>query len=235
VESFFKDNWKEITMRVIKFAQWNSINDFIAGLPANIEDSYEYSGPIAKLDRWGQGAAKDAETTAKNTAAGLGQEAGSESAALNPFFHQEMTAQHGFDPTQTNELLTAAGAGTGGATSALTGQAELEAARTRNPSGFTKSLDEVARDKQKALAGSSEAIAAQDVLGAKQLNQEGAAGMSGLYGENLKGQLGAMGQQAGDINAEVNASKTGWYQNLLAGIQTGADAYSKIFGGGGKG
>jgi hypothetical protein len=199
------------------------------GLELISEKSYDYTGPIALCDRWGQGAAKDAANTAKTTAVGYGQEAGAEGAALNPFFRQEMTAEHGFDPTQTNELLTAAGAGTGGATSALTGQAELEAARTRNPSGFTKSLDEVARDKQKALAGSSEAIAVQDVLGAKQLNQEGARGMEGLYGTNVKGQLDAMGQQAQDINSEVNAGKSGWYQNLLAGVDAGANVFKALY------
>jgi hypothetical protein len=90
------------------------------------------------------------------------------------------------------------------------------AATTGNASAATKSQQELARDKMKADAGVSEGIAAQDVLGAKTLNQEGAQGMQGLYGENLKGQLSAMGQEAGDINAATEASKAGWLQNVNA-------------------
>jgi hypothetical protein len=74
----------------------------------------------------------------------------------------------------------------------------------------------------KANAGVSEGVAAQDVMGAKQLNQEGAAGESGLYGENLKGQLAAMGQQSADINAATNASQTGWLQSAEGLAKTGA-------------
>ena len=75
----------------------------------------------------------------------------------------------------------------------------------------------------KANADASSTVAAQDVMGAKQLQQQGAQGMSGLYGENLKGQLDAMGQEAGDINAATEASKTGWVQNVEQGVKTGAE------------
>ena len=165
-------------------------------------------------------AAQGAEKTATATGATLGGESQAQQAELNPFYTQEMHATHGYDPTQTNELLTNALAGSGGSAGALTGQAELEAARTRNPSGFSKTLDEAARSQDKAAAGAAEGIATQDVLGAKQLNQEGAAGEAGLYGENLKGQLAAMGQEAPDINAQTDANKTGWLQNMNAVINT---------------
>jgi hypothetical protein len=47
--------------------------------------------------------------------------------------------------------------------------------------------------------------------------------MSGLYGEDLKGQLAAMGQESADINTEINASKTGWLQNVEGVLDTGAN------------
>ena len=187
-----------------------------------LEEAYEYVGPLALADRAAQAAAQNAGKTAATVAGNAGQAATAEEGALTPFYQQEMTAQHGFTPGQTNELLTNALAGAGGATSALTGSAEQEAARTRNPSGFAKSLDEIARDKSKAAAGASEGIAAEDVMAAKQENQQGAAGEMGLFGENTKAQLGAMGQEAGDVNALVNAGNSGWEQQLEAGIKTGA-------------
>lgn len=185
-----------------------------------LEESYIYEGPVALCIRSAANAAQKAATTASDTGATLGSESQAQQAQLNPFYTQEMHAEHGIDPTQTNELLTNALAGSGGSAGALTGQAELQAARTRNPSGFTKALDEASRNQDKAAAGASEGIAAQDVLGAKQLNQEGAAGEAGLYGENLKGQLAAMGQEAPDINAQTQANTQGWVQNMDNIIKT---------------
>jgi hypothetical protein len=160
-----------------------------------------------------EGMAKGAAGVAGNVAAGLGSQVANEGAQLNPFFQREMHAEHLFDPTQTNEMLTAAGAGAGAGAGALETAMQRQDATTGNASAGAKSLDELARQRMKTDAGVSEGIASQDVLGAKQLQQQGAQGMQGLYGENLKGQLGAMGQESADINAATNASKAGWMQN----------------------
>jgi len=167
--------------------------------------------------------AKNAANQAGQVGAGLGQVAGSERSFLDPMFRREATAEHAYDPTQLNELLTAAGAGTGAAAGAAQTEMERNAAHSGNPSAVTSGLQQLARDRMKANAGASEGIAAQDVMGAQQLRQQGLAGESGLYGENLKGQLAAMGQQAEDINAATNASKTGWLQNAEGVINTGAN------------
>jgi hypothetical protein len=97
-----------------------------------------------------------------------------------------------------------------------------------------KTLDEMARDRAKSAAGASEGIAAQDVMGAKQMNQQGAAGMQGLYGTNSANQLSAMKQQSGDISAAANmtASPFADIMNLSnAGASIGGAA-AKAFGGG---
>jgi hypothetical protein len=53
-------------------------------------------------------------------------------------------------------------------------------------------------------------------MGAKKLNQEGAAGMQGLYGTNVGAQLKAMGQANEDIGTEMKAQQQGptWLQGL---------------------
>jgi hypothetical protein len=167
--------------------------------------------------------AKNAAGTAATTAGTLGSQASGELGQLNPFLSREMHAEHGFDPSQMNEMLTAAGVGTGAAAGTAESALQRQAATTGNASGATKSLQEMERDRMKMGAETSESAAAQDVMGAKQLQQQGAAGMSGLYGENLKGQLSAMGQEAGDINAATEASKTGWVQNVEQGVKTAAE------------
>lgn len=182
----------------------------------------EVSEPVALCVRKIQQQAENNATAAGNTATGYGSAASADSANVTPFFNQEMKAQHLFDPGQINEMLTSAGAGTGAAEGAVEGQAGLEAARTRNASGFTKTLDEAARNRMKTAAGTSEGIAAQDVMGAKELNQKGAEGLAGLYGTNVNAQLKAMGQQNEDLGTALQAGQTGWYQNMLGGINAAA-------------
>jgi len=211
------------------------MNDFIAGYPADFETSFNSDVPYARLDRAAQQAAKNAASTAGNVAGQYGGAATSELGTLTPFYQREMTAEHAFDPTQTGELLTAAGAGIGGAAGAEEGRAAEEQAKTRNASGFTKSLDELARDRMKASAGASEGIAAQDVMGAKAENQAGAAGMQGLYGTNVSGQLKAMGQQNEDINTQVEAGKSGWLQNMDQTISALSGAAKAAFPKGAQG
>jgi len=169
-----------------------------------------------------EGMAKAAAGTAADVGANLGSVAAGERGVLQPFAQREMQAEHAFDPSQINELLTAAGAGTGAATGSMNAAMQRQAATTGNAAGATKGLQELARDRMKANAGVSEGVAGQDVLGAQQLRQQGAGLMSGLYGENLHGQFSAMGQEANDINAATNASKTGWLQSAEGLAKTGA-------------
>ena len=115
------------------------------------------------------GTAKANEGQAQGVAGQLGSNASTEGAQLNPFFTQEMNAKHSLDPNQQNELLTNAEAGAGGAFGGAEGLMNANAARTGNATTLTKSLDEMARDKAKSAAGASEGIAAQDIMGAKQL------------------------------------------------------------------
>lgn len=214
--------------RVTYFAKWNSMADFAAGKPADVEVSKSYNGPSALCDRWAQGQAKQSANNDATTASNLQGEAQGEHAQLTPFYSQEMNAKHAYDPTQLNELLTAAEAGSGAAAGDIAAKTDQLAARSGNASGFTKSLQEQARDRMKAAAGSSEGIAAADVQGAKDLNQKGAAGLSGLYGTDTTGMLDAMGQRTKDVNSEVEAGKSGWLQNTLDAAKTISDIGNPI-------
>lgn len=175
------------------------------------EDFPSYEG---RLDRSDQSQAKSAATTAADVA---GQEESSAQAAqgaLTPFYRSEMSATHGFNPGQTQELLNYAGAGVGGSGATAGGEAASEAARTRNTSGFSSALDQNARDRGREMATVNAGVGAQDVMGAKQLNQAGASGESGLYNTDTDAMLKSMGIQTGDINAETQAGQSGWFQNM---------------------
>ena len=180
------------------------------------------------------GAMQNQANQAGTVAGQFGSQAGTEGAALNPFFTQEMKAQHGLTPGQQNEMLTASEAGAGGALGGLGEGIQNNAARTGNATGVGKTLDEMARDRSKAAAGASEGIAAQDVMGAKQMNQAGAAGLSGLYGTNTAGQLSAMKQQSGDISAasQMTASPFADLANIAGLGASVGGAVAKAVGGG---
>jgi hypothetical protein len=75
----------------------------------------------------------------------------------------------------------------------------------------------------KAAAGASEGIQAQNEDLKQTQQQEGAKGLQGMYGTDTSGMLNSQGQEANDINAGVNANKTGWLQNTL-GITNAASA-----------
>jgi hypothetical protein len=170
------------------------------------------------FDRAATNEAKGAAANAAGTAATEQGQANALGAQLTPFYRSEMNAQHAFSPQQQNELLGAAAAGLGGSNATSIGQANSEAARTRNTSGFSAALDQAARDRNAAMGGVGANVAAQDVLGTQALRQQGAAGMQGLYGQDTDAMLKAMGIQNQDINTQIEAGKSGWLQNMNATI-----------------
>lgn len=172
------------------------------------------------FDRAAQSEAKSAFNEAQNVSAQEASQAAAERAQLLPFYRHEMSAQHLFNPNQTNELLNYAGEATAGSGAGAAGEAASAAARTRNTSGFTPALDENARQRAQIMSKANLGVGSEDIMGAKQLNQQGAQGMAGLEGIDTKAMLEAMGQQAPDINAQVNAGKSGWFQNMTDMIRS---------------
>lgn len=177
-------------------------------------ESELYTGPWARCDRSAQSQGKTAASNAGSTAASEQGNANNAQASLTPFYKQEMNAQHLYTPDQTNELLGYAGAATGGTGATAMGEANSEAARTRNTSGFSSALDATARDRQRQLSEANLGVGAQDIMGAKQLNQEGAAGTAGLNQLDTDAMLKSMGLQNQDINTQIDAGKSGWLQSL---------------------
>ena len=173
-----------------------------------------YDGPVDRCDRAAQNQANNAQATAGATAGTYETEGQAIQHQVTPWLTRRLTAEHSMSPDQLNQMLSYAGAGAGGATGAYTGENELEAARTRNTGGYQGSLDAMARQRQMSLAKASEGIGAEDVSGALQNQREAAGGLGEMASMDTGAALKAMGIQTGDINAEIEASKTGWFQNM---------------------
>ena len=169
--------------------------------------------------------ASNAYKQATDTSNRLGAQASGISANLTPFLTQEMQHPQGYSQQDTSSMLAAGMGAAGGANSGLVGQANQQAAVSRNAGGFQSALDAAARERSKAEAGTAEGIAAQNAGVKLNQQQEGAKGLQGMYGTDTSGMLEASGQEANDINAEVNASKSGWLQNMNNTIASLTGAY----------
>lgn len=167
------------------------------------------------MSRAAQSQAKSAFGQAQGAAGLLQGMASNASSSLLPFLTRELNAQHTLTPQQTGELMTEAAAGTGGAASGITGEAGLKSARTRNAAGLTGVEDQAARSKEQAMAKTGEGVAAKDIALTQAGRQSAARGLQGLYGVDTSGMLRAMGLEPQDINAEIKAGNSGWFQKLF--------------------
>lgn len=174
--------------------------------------------------------ASTAATTAANTGANLGAEASGVGANLTPFLTQEMFHPEGIGQAGIGDETSAALGGAGGAASGLTGIADQKAAASRNAGGYQAALADAARSRDQAAAGASEKIAAGNEQAKLGQQQQGAEGLGSMYKTDTSGMLQAMGQEAPDVNAEVNADKQGWLQDTSALLQD-AGSVASLAGG----
>lgn len=177
--------------------------------------------------------ANNAAQTAANTGTQLGAEGQGIGSTLTPFLTSELEHPMGYGQQGDSAMLAAGLGGAGGADAGVVGQANQEAATSRNAGGFQAVLDDAARSRSKAAAGASEGIASQDANLKQQQTQDAASGLSKMYGTDTSGMLDAMQQQAPDINAETNANNSGWLQNTTSVLKALQGAGGKGAGGGG--
>lgn len=184
------------------------------------KDRVAYDGPWAKCDRSINSAAKANAKNAGATGATFGAEAGQERGSVVPGLEREAQGQQGFSPTDLNNMSVSAMQGIGGSNAGITGQANLEAARTRNAGGFAGALDEASRNKDRALGNSALNIQNENAQ-QKQSNQKFAQGqLTGLVGQDSNSMLKAMGLQDQDLNTGLKADQTGWFQDFNQLMQT---------------
>lgn len=142
-------------------------------------------------------------------------------------YQDEATNPQGIGEKGLNAENTASQQSIGGSVAGAVGQNNLMAARTRNKGGYQIANNESMRSGMRQNSQNAvENIAANERL-KEQQRQEGLAGQHGLYNTNEQEQLGALGQETGATNAETNAGKSGWLQNMLQIIATLNPGYSK--------
>jgi hypothetical protein len=177
-------------------------------------------------------AAQNAAQTAAQTAAQYGAQAGALGGMLVPTIESDVMNAPGLSPAQQNAMIGAAEGGLGGAASGLVGEAALAGARSRNVgAGTTGALDEIAREKMRTSAGIGLDVATKNAMLQQQQRANALKQLEGIYGTQTGAQLKAQSLVPEDINAWVNASKSGWLQNV-EGVMGAVSGMAGGIGGG---
>ena len=171
-----------------------------------------------------------AANTARDTGAGYGAQGQAIGSTLTPFLTSELMHPQGFSQQDQSAQVAAGLAGAGGANAGLAGEAAQRAGVSRNAGGFQAALGQAARERQKAAAGASEGIAAENANLRESQRQQAAKGLQGLYGTDVGAQLESQENVASDINAEAQAGMHGLAAEHLDAIIAGANLIGAIKG-----
>lgn len=154
--------------------------------------------------------AKTAATTAQNMSTGFNSNANQLYGTVAPELTQQLRNPTGLTPTEKSNMTTAGMQTAGGAMSGAVGQGALQAARTRNAGGADAAIQESARNAGQANGNTALKTEMADAS-LKEKNRQGAlAGLGGLLGGQTQASIGALGQVAPNVNADVNAQNASW-------------------------
>lgn len=179
----------------------------------------------------GQNAYNEANQTANQNS----EQASQISSSLVPGLEREAATPTGYTPQEMSDQLVASEQGAGGANAGITGQANLEAARTRNSSALSGVLDSAARDKTRQLSQNALDIQNKSATLGQQKQMAAQSELGKLYGIDTSADIEAQGLMPQDIKAEADANQTGWFQNMIAAWNQGNNtlqSIGKLMGGG---
>lgn len=173
------------------------------------------------------GAATQAQT---NSGAQLGA-ANNISSLLVPTLENQIANPQGINPTDLAAMRTSNEQAAGGSTAAAVGQGALRAARTRNagaPAAATAQGVQNAGE-QLSTANLDTNLANQKAKLGQQ--SQATSELGSLYGTNINAGNNALGQVAGDVNANTNAENASYdwansiFDPILSAAGGGAGAY----------
>lgn len=187
------------------------------------------------MARQQQQQANNTYNSASTNAANYGGDASQIGGTLTPFLTQRLTNPSGYSQSDMGAMLANAMGSAGGATSGITGQANLQAGRSRNDAGFSTALDDAARQKTAASAQASEGVAANNANLKQDQSNNAAKMLSGLYGTDVGAQNSSLNTADQATATGIQAGQSGWLQNLtgilnsVGGLATGGAALKKAF------
>lgn len=168
------------------------------------------------MARQQQNQANATNASATGNAAQYGGDASSINGTLTPFLAQRLLNPQGYSQGDMGAMLANALGSAGGATSGVTGQANLEAGRSRNDAGFSTALDSAARSRTAAAANASEGVAANNADLKQSQSNNAASMLSGLYGTDVGAQNSNLNTANNATQVGLQAGQSGWMQQIPA-------------------
>jgi hypothetical protein len=132
---------------------------------------------------------------------------------LNPTLEQEATNPEGYTPQQLAYVNTASQQSLGGGAAATTGQANLEAARTRNAGGFQGAVGSANRGVERQASQNALGIQQSQANLQQAQRQQALSSLQSLYGTNLGASQGYLNSSNQALQAENQAPN--FWQNYL--------------------
>lgn len=154
--------------------------------------------------------AKAGATSAQNISNQSAANSGALYSTLAPQLEAEAAHPAGYSPVDMAAMNTAAMQTGGGAMAGAVGQGGLEAARTRNAGGSDAAIQESARNAGQQASRGALGTQINNANLKEQQRRAALGGLESLYGGNLNTSVGALGQVAGNVNADTNAENASW-------------------------
>ena len=178
----------------------------------------------------GSQAATGAATQATDLSKTYAGNAGGLYSALAPELMSEAAHPSGMAPADLSAAGTAAQQSAGGSMAGATGQGALLAARTRNAGAPAAAIGASARGAGEDLSKRAVDTQMQNASLKEKQRQGALSGMQSLTGLETGAGNQALGQVAGDVNANTNAEDQSWsWAKYLMAPAMGAAGQSKYF------
>lgn len=186
-----------------------------------------------KIGRGEQSSLNKNAETARNLSSGFSGQAGQTYSTLSPTLTQEATNPVGFAPNDLAAMHTAATDSLGGSTAGITGQANQEAAHTRNAGAFQPAISEAGRDASRKQAEAAVNIQAQNAQQREKNRQSGIQGLQGLYGTLDANTLNALGISNSAFTSAANPNNQPFTTAFTSALGKTLGSPSVQVGGGG--
>lgn len=181
----------------------------------------------------GNSQATGAATQAQTNSTGFGANASNLFNTLTPSLTSEVANPTGYNPSDLAAMNTEAEQSAGGTQAGAVGQGGLLAARTRNKGAAAGAIADSSRTAGQDLSRNALGISVGNARLKEQQRQAGLAGLQGLTGLETGAQNAALGQVAGDVNANTGAENASWNwaKDILDPALQAAGSSAKVFAG----
>lgn len=150
------------------------------------------------------------------------------SSKLVPQLESQASNPQGYTPQQLAYMNTASQQSLGGSTAGVTGQANLEAARTRNAGGMQGAVGSGSRTAEKQLSQNAVGIQSQQANEQQQQRQQAQQALQQLYGMDESTALGYLNSSNSALGTEDNNTglKNSLFPSLLGPAASAYGSYA---------